>query len=550
MDALFFLSSILIMYLLIKIAKKKKETSDLEEKYKRIESEKSLLEAKNTTLIFQVKELEKYQSCVDAEAESKRIITDSLVKSEEIEAKSRAILDDADKQSKAIIDEAKSYRRGINIQLDAKKAEIESILSAATKQQEMIISSAKVKAEEIAGDAYRALNDVENLKKTAQAMENVIDGYGLKYLKPTYSILDEIAEIYSFDEAGKQLKIARERTKFLVENNLAGECDYVKDGRKNLAIMFVVDAFNGKVDSILTRVKVDNFGILEQQIRDAFQIVNRNGQAFREARITDKYLDARLEELRWAVAITALKEKEKAEQRAIREQIREEERARKEIEKALKEAAKEEEIIQKAMAKMEQQLLKASDEQKSKYESQLADLQQKLKDAESRSIRAQSMAQQTRSGHVYVISNIGSFGENVYKIGMTRRLEPLDRVKELGDASVPFSFDVHAMIWSEDAPKLEKDLHREFIRQQINKVNPRKEFFKVGIQELKQAIQSKGIEAAWTMAAEAAEYRESQAIEAQLIENPSIEQSWLKSQFEVDWNPQQAVEQEEAEELA
>lgn len=121
MDVLFFLSSILIMYLLIKIAKKKKETSDLEEKYKRIESEKSLLEAKNTTLIFQVKELEKYQSCVDAEAESKKIIADSLVKSEEIEAKSRAILDDADKQSKAIIDEAKIYRRGINIQLDAKK---------------------------------------------------------------------------------------------------------------------------------------------------------------------------------------------------------------------------------------------------------------------------------------------------------------------------------------------------------------------------------------------------------------------------------------------
>lgn len=258
----------------------------------------------------------------------------------------------------------------------------------------------------------------------------------------------------------------------MVENSLAGECDYVKDGHKNLAIMFVVDAFNGKVDSILTRVRVDNFGILEQQIRDAFQIVNRNGQAFREARITDKYLDAMLEELRWAVAITALKEKEKAEQRAIREQIREEERARKEIEKALKEAAKEEEIIQ------------------------------------------------------------------------------IDRVKELGDASVPFSFDVHAMIWSEDAPKLEKDLHREFIRQQINKVNPRKEFFKVGIHELKQAIQSKGIEAAWTMTSEAAEYRESQAIEAQLIENPSIEQSWLKSQFEVDWNPLQAVEQEEAEELA
>ncbi len=124
------------------------------------------------------------------------------------------------------------------------------------------------------------------------------------------------------------------------------------------------------------------------------------------------------------------------------------------------------------------------------------------------------MAQQTKRGHVYIISNIGSFGENVFKIGMTRRLEPLDRVRELGDASVPFSFDVHAMIYSEDAPALERELHRQFTEYQVNQINPRKEFFKVPLAKVREAIEEEDVEVHWTMAAEAWEYRESEALAA------------------------------------
>ena len=122
------------------------------------------------------------------------------------------------------------------------------------------------------------------------------------------------------------------------------------------------------------------------------------------------------------------------------------------------------------------------------------------------------MAQQTRAGHVYVISNIGSFGDDVFKIGMTRRLEPVERVQELGDASVPFSFDIHAMIFSDDAPALEKELHRRFGESQLNLVNPRKEFFKVPIKEIKQVVDEMGMQVHWTLAAEAREFRESQSI--------------------------------------
>lgn len=122
------------------------------------------------------------------------------------------------------------------------------------------------------------------------------------------------------------------------------------------------------------------------------------------------------------------------------------------------------------------------------------------------------MAQQTRSGHVYIISNIGSFGENIYKIGMTRRLEPKDRVTELGDASVPFSFDIHAMIYSTDAPTLEKTLHKKFVNNQVNKINPRKEFFDVTLTDIRKTIEEMEIEAHWTITAEAKEYYESKAM--------------------------------------
>jgi hypothetical protein len=123
------------------------------------------------------------------------------------------------------------------------------------------------------------------------------------------------------------------------------------------------------------------------------------------------------------------------------------------------------------------------------------------------------MAQQTRSGNVYIISNIGSFGEDVIKIGMTRRLDPMDRIKELGDASVPFAFDVHAMIRSDDAPGLERMLHQEFDALRINKVNYRKEFFQIPLQRLRDFATQRSLEVTFTMTAEAREYRESRALE-------------------------------------
>ena len=320
----------------------------------------------------------------------------------------------------------------------------------------------------------------------------------------------------------------------MVEQGEAATCDYAETYRRDTAIRFVIDAFNGRVDGILSRTKHDNYGTLEQEIRDACSLVNYNGKAFKNARILLVYLDARIAELKWAVAAQELRMKEREEQRRIQEQIREEEKARREYERAIREAAKEEETLRRAMEKAQQQVQMATAEQKNRYEQQLQELAEKLKQAEDRNQRAISMAQQTKRGHVYIISNIGSFGEQVYKIGLTRRLEPLDRIYELGDSSVPFDFDVHAMIFSEDAPALEAKLHKHFVLSQINKVNHRKEFFRVDMKHVREELEKLGLESKWTMTAEAAEYRESLAIDEIIKKNPAARDAWVKRQFQLE----------------
>ena len=192
---------------------------------------------------------------------------------------------------------------------------------------------------------------------------------------------------------------------------------------------------------------------------------------------------------------------EKEEQARIRAQIREEQRIEREVEKQIKDADREREVLRKAL---EAALQKTHDEHSAEVEA----LREKLREAEAKAERAKSQAQLTKSGYVYVISNIGSFGDDVFKIGMTRRLEPMDRVKELGDASVPFPFDVHMMISCDDAPSLENKLHKEFHKRRLNKVNNRKEFFKVGINDIISIVEKNHGSVEYQIDPEALQYRE------------------------------------------
>lgn len=174
----------------------------------------------------------------------------------------------------------------------------------------------------------------------------------------------------------------------------------------------------------------------------------------------------------------------------IQEQIREEEKVQKEIEKALKESEDEERLYIKALEQAKKE----------------------LENAQRAKQKALSLAQQTKVGHIYVIFNIGSFGESVFKVGMTRRLDPMDRVKELSDASVPFEFDMYAIVYSENASEFEKLLHKDFEHKRMNLVNSRKEFFEITLDEIEQIVKKHNGNVQFTKAAEAREYRESMKI--------------------------------------
>ena len=210
-------------------------------------------------------------------------------------------------------------------------------------------------------------------------------------------------------------------------------------------------------------------------------------------------------EFKYKVAKQLAKEK----QRELREQQREEEKARKEAEKAQEIAKKEEAIKQIAIDELQAKMALETEAERAAHAEELAKLQAELAEAQSKFERARSRAQETRQGHVYIISNIGSFGKEILKIGMTRRLDPLDRVKELGDASVPFPFDIHGLIESDDAPGLETKLHQIFDNRRVNKVNTRKEYFYVSLTEIEAKLQDECIDAMLNKVPSADEYYQS-----------------------------------------
>lgn len=542
MTFILFIAVLILIFVLISNKKKFKKTindlqniinilnskiKNLEQEIKNLEQERENLNQKIEFLEDNNNSLKKYQGIVDTEQKAKDILFKANLEATELLENAKIELENAVLESKAVKSKA-------NIDATNFKQNAINLLNNATTEAKSIIEKAEIKATEIAGDAYKSMQNSKELEKTAKAMKNIIEGYGNKYLVPTFSLLDDLADEFGHTDAGQKLKFSREKTNLMINNGTSAKCDYVEANRKEIAINFILDAFNGKVDSVLSKVKKDNYGTLEQKIKDAYQVVNNNGKAFRNAIITEEYLNSRIDELKWAVITQELKWKEQEEQRRIKEQIREEEKAVREFEKAIREAQKEEETLKKLIDKAQKEVSQANDEQKFKFEEKLRELEEKLKIAEDKNQRAISMAQQTKSGNVYVISNIGSFGENVFKIGMTRRLEPLDRIKELGDASVPFEFDVHSMIFSNDAPKLERELHKKFMRLQLNKVNPRKEFFKVTLSDIKDEVEKMGINAKWTMTAEALHYRESLAIEEEISKDKQKELEWQKFQMKAE----------------
>ncbi|MGM0206478.1 hypothetical protein IGI96_000947 [Enterococcus sp. DIV0421] len=207
------------------------------------------------------------------------------------------------------------------------------------------------------------------------------------------------------------------------------------------------------------------------------------------------------------------RQQEKEEQQAIREQMKQEAEERKALEAERKKLEKEESKYVTEIERNRELLESETDTKKiAQLEERLAELQNQLEKVEEKKEEVTSLAM-GKAGYVYVISNLGSFGENIFKIGMTRRLEPQQRVDELGSASVPFKFDVHAMIFSDDAVGLENTLHKKLAASRVNKVNFRKEFFKSNVESLENLVAEIDPTAEFTKTMIAEEYQQTIAIE-------------------------------------
>jgi hypothetical protein len=249
-----------------------------------------------------------------------------------------------------------------------------------------------------------------------------------------------------------------------------------------------------------SKLNGENFQATKERIMKAITFCRKQGYP-----VTAKQERDLMNQLKADYELVVRREHEKAEQRRIREQLREEQRVERELKREMERIDAEKRAIEKALS----EALKTVG---AEHSAEVEALREKLKEAEERGRRTQAQAELTKVGHVYVISNIGSFGENVFKVGLTRRLEPLDRVKELGDASVPFSFDVHMLIFSEDAPKLEHKLHDALHKHRVNRVNFRKEFFRVDLETIRQVVEENYGTVEYVADAEALEYRESLTI--------------------------------------
>ena len=320
-----------------------------------------------------------------------------------------------------------------------------------------------------------------------------------------------------------KLEEVRKTQKKMVKDKTAARCgtDWKVGGSRREGIKMTdryiklaLRAFNGECDAMIRSVRWDNVRKLEARLAKALDAINKLAEV-QDVSISPAYYDLKVSELRLAHEHAEQRQREKEEQRALREQMREEERVRKEVLAAEKEALAEERRYEKALEKARRELAARSDTDSEEMRLEIERLQSLLTEAHAKHERALSRAQMTKAGHVYVISNLGSFGEGTYKIGMTRRLDPQDRVKELGDASVPFPFDVHAMIYADNAPALEKQLHEEFRERRRNRVNQRKEFFDVSLEEIEAAVEKHHARIEFTRLAEAREFRETVAMRAQ-----------------------------------
>ncbi len=373
-----------------------------------------------------------------------------------------------------------------------KEAYPASLIELAERDEELRkkVSVSTAALERLRSEQIMISEQVESLKQQVIELNDVKLLQEVGYYEPLYH--------FTSDEYAQRLNAVRVQQKEMIRAKTAVVCNtewYVNNNRTqgkkwtNNAVKSALLAFNLECDNVIAHVKYHNYDSMAARIRSCHQklsILN----SVNDVSISLKYLDLKLSELTLVFEMELAKEREKEERRLQREIQREQARVEKELEEERKRLEKENTHYLNILSKLKQRQLQGALDLE-----ELSALNEKIDEAESKLAEIERAIQEVdyrkanqRAGYVYVISNIGAFGEGVYKIGMTRRLDPLDRIAELSGASVPFRFDVHALIFSEDAPSLEAKLHNTFATRRVNHVNNRKEFFRVELSEIEEVV--------------------------------------------------------------
>ncbi|MEJ3404785.1 DUF4041 domain-containing protein [Rathayibacter sp. YIM 133350] len=406
-----------------------------------------------------------------------------------------------DKHGLRAFAEADSYRAEIEGQLASERAHVSTAIAdeqAAARKSLDAIESRLFQVQGLLTSAQAQL-DALNRERVDVADIITLQEVGLfDYAHPAQSSASLATELESVRSQIKNLVRDKHAVttagSFLFNNSQAQGKKFLNDMTKVL-----LRAYNAEAENAVKTTKAGNLRSAQTRLTKAAEQIANGGRMI-ELRITDEYHRLRLKELELANSHLLAVQRERELERERRAELREQQRAEAELRQEKERLAKERAHYVATLAALEANGDVAGVE---RIQAQLADVDRAIEDVDYR-------AANIRAGHVYVISNLGAFGENMVKIGMTRRLEPMDRINELGDASVPFRFDVHALFFATDAVGVENYLHNRFAEQRVNKVNVRREFFRVTPAEVLQALEQQAIEVVeFTTASEAPEFRAS-----------------------------------------
>lgn len=356
------------------------------------------------------------------------------------------------------------------------------------------------------------IREISNKRKELIDVEDEIEIQECAIYEPRYDFATSLQYKEELDEVRQYQKdMIKDKSAVIYSENWTVDGSLAK-GKKmtNGNIKVILRCFNSECEAAINKIKYNNIHTIEKRIQTSFNILN---QAFKTAKvaITDDYLDLKFDELYLGYEFEKKKAEEKEALREQREKEREEKALQKEVENKKKKINKEITHLQKLVEELNLRLAETKDEnEKNDILAQLTAANQNIKDYTDEEKELDYRLENLGAGYVYIISNIGAFGKDIFKIGVTRRLDPLERINELSSASVPFKFDVHALIFSYNAYQLETELHNKFSKNRVNKVNNRKEFFKVSIDDLeKELMNYKDLTIEFTKTPDAEEYNES-----------------------------------------